>query len=115
MAWEKINLMFPSNRLAQNEPVNLEELNNYDVISWQTIQYARDMAIKKEKLTWTSDNKFIVETLYDANEFNNVPGNISCLNVYGNRMVLDYFTRAEYKSRRYSGEAQHAGFSYTGL
>lgn len=117
MAWEKANLMFPDGEtnIGRDDSISIDELQNYSEVIMPRYHFARGMIIRKDMLTWTSDNNYMIETLYDVNSYNNKPEEDSCLSVYGNRMVLDYFQRNQFITRRKSGEVQRAGFNYTGL
>lgn len=116
MSWEKANLMFPEGHtIYGNEDISINQLDIYDNISYPCFYYARNMITKIEQITFTSDNQIKKEILYDINNMNNKPTDLSCLSVYGNRMVQDYYNYDEYKTRRYNGEVQRAGFNYTGL
>ena len=115
MKWEKVNLMFPEGHTIVGDDIPNEELMPYDCVITSRFAYARDMVIRKEELKWTSDGEYTVTVLYDVNELNNKPEEHSCLSVYGNKMVLDYYQRNQYAKRRYCGEVQRAGFNYTGI
>lgn len=115
MAWEKANLMFPEGHTIVNDDVNIEELSQYDKVIVPRFHFARKMLTRKDILEWTADNNYIIHVLYNVNDYNNRPEIDSCLSVFGNKMVIDYYQRDQFKKRRYSGEVQRAGFNYTGL
>lgn len=114
--WEQETLMemFPNGYVpGTGIDVNTLVSENYEAAACEVSKMARNMLVKREEVTWYANGDVTRATLYDI-QFNNMPEE-TCLSVYGNKMVQDWYQRSQYQRLQEVKTIQNAGFNYTGL
>jgi len=111
---EILSEMFP-NGYVPGLGIDVDTLNddNYESVKCQVSKLARNMLVKKTEITWYPNGDVTRALLYDL-QFNNLPEE-TCLSVYGNKMVQDWYQRLQYKNLQEAKVIHDAGFNYTGL
>lgn len=92
MAWEKALEMFPEGHTRVGDDIPVENLPQYDQVKIDRIKMARHMVAKKGEVIWNSDNTKIEHYPYDLT-VSSIPDGLTCLNVFGWRMVYDELTK----------------------
>lgn len=109
--WKHKKKMFPEQENI-NFDLKYEDLDysDYSFVNTNLITPARNTTIKEEEIIWYRNGNVERKVKYDVFP-EDIPGGISALSCYGNKMLIDW----KKKNKNYKENNENVRYNYTGI